>query len=103
MKKILGFSLLALVLALPVSAEFINVTTVQQLEDKIYQVFNVVFTFLIIMAVAFIIYAGFKYVTAAGKQETVQEANRMIIFAAAGVLIAIFAKAIPAVVSNILQ
>lgn len=105
MKKILGFSLLVLVLALPVVAEsnFINITSKEQLIAKIYQIFDVLFSFLVIMAVAFIIYAGFTYVTAAGVQDKIKTANQMIIYAAAGVLIAIFAKAIPTVVANILE
>ncbi len=80
-----------------------GVETVDQLIDKIYKVFDVVFAILIIFAVGFIVYAAFKYITAQGKTETTQEANRMIIYAAVGVLIAIFAKAIPTVVANILQ
>lgn len=107
MKKILSFGLLALMLALPAMAyqglPDPGVETVDQLIDKIYKVFDVVFAILIIFAVGFIIYAAFTYITAKGEADKVQTANQMIIYAAVGVLIAIFAKAIPTVVANILQ
>ncbi|MEW5805518.1 MAG: hypothetical protein AB1721_02240 [Patescibacteria group bacterium] len=106
MKKIIVFALLS-VLALPVFAlqplPDPGVSTIDQLIEKIYRVMDVVFTILIIFAVGFILYAGFTYVTAAGDKDKTDKANKMIIYAAVGVLIAIFAKAIPTVVANILQ
>lgn len=103
----LAFTTLALVLALPAMAYVglpdPGVQTVDQLIDKIYKVFDVVFAILIIFAVGFIIFAAFKYITAKGVATEVTTANQMIIYAAVGVLIAIFAKAIPTVVANILQ
>ena len=80
-----------------------GVSTVDQLIAKIYKVMDVVFAILIIFSVMFILYAGFTYVTAAWDAEKATKANQMIIYAAVGVLVAIFAKAIPAVVANILQ
>ena len=107
MKKILAFAALALVLAMPAMAyqglPDPGVETVDQLIDKIYKVFDVVFAILIIFAVGMIIWAAFTYITAAGDSTKTQKANQMIIFAAVGVLVAIFAKAIPTVVANILQ
>lgn len=107
MKKILSFGILALILALPAMAyqglPDPGVETVDQLIDKIYKVFDVVFAILIVFAVGFIIYAAFSYIVAQGDSTKTQTANKMIIYAAVGVLIAIFAKAIPAVVANILQ
>jgi len=107
MKKILAFAVLALVLALPVMAyqglPDPGVETVDQLIDKIYKVMDVVFAILIIFAVGFIIFAAFTYITAKGEAAKITQANQMIIYAAVGVLIAIFAKAIPTVVANILQ
>jgi len=107
MKKLLAFAFLAAILALPVMAYTglpdPGVETVDQLVDKVYKVFDVVFTILILMAVGFIMFAGFKYVTAQGDSTKTTTANQMIIYAAVGVLVAIFAKAIPTVVANILQ
>ena len=107
MKKTLSLLVLALMIALPVMAyqglPDPGVETVDQLIEKVYRVMDVVFAILIIFAVGFIIYAAFTYITAKGEADKVTQANKMIIYAAVGVLIAIFAKAIPTVVANILQ
>lgn len=97
---------MALVLAAPAMAyqglPDPGVDTVDGLIGVIYQVFDVLFAMLIIAAIAMIIYAAFTYVTAAGDSGKVGTANQMIIYAAAGIVVAIFAKAVPTVVANIL-
>lgn len=107
MKKIFAVTLLSSLITFPVwaveSLPDLGISTVDQLIDRIYRVGNVVFTILILFATGMILYAGFTYMTAAGKDEKVKEANKMIIYAAIGVLAAVFAKAIPLVVKNIVQ
>jgi uncharacterized membrane-anchored protein len=106
MKKALLIILIS-ILALPALAYDVipdpGVTTVDQLIAKIYKIMDVIFALLIVFAVGFILYAGYIYVSAGGDKEKAEKANKMIIFAAVGVLVAIFAKAIPVVVKNILQ
>lgn len=56
------------------------------------------FAFLIILAVVFIIYAAFKYLTAGGDPEKVKGAGHSLIYAVVAVAIAIVARSIPIII-----
>ena len=60
------------------------------------------FTFLIVLAVIFVIYAAFTYLTAAGNQEKVTNANHMLIYAVVAIAVAIIAKGVPGIIGGIL-
>lgn len=59
------------------------------------------FTFLIILAVIFIIFAAFKYLTASGDPEKVKSASHTLIYAVVAVVIAILARAVPSIISTL--
>lgn len=65
-------------------------------------VFNWMFYFLVIFAVIFIIVAAFKYLFAAGDPEKVKSAGHSLIYAAVAIVVAIIAKAVPAIVGSLL-
>ena len=63
---------------------------------------NWLFYFLIIVAVIFVVYAAFKYLTAAGDPEKVKTASHILLYAAIAIVVGIFAKALPTLVSSII-
>lgn len=73
------------------------------LKDIIANVINIVLGFLGIIAVIIIIYAGFKWMTAGGNEETVTEARRMILQAVVGLVIIFMAWIISSFVINQLK
>lgn len=60
------------------------------------------FTFLIVLAIIFVILAAFNYLTAGGDPEKVKTASSQLIYAAVAVAVAIFAKGLPLLVSGVL-
>jgi len=60
------------------------------------------FYILMALTVVFIIWAAFKYLTAGGESEKVQEANHMIIYAVVAVVVAIVAKYLPRIVAQVM-
>jgi hypothetical protein len=63
---------------------------------------NYAFTFLLALAVIFVLYAAFIYLTAGGDAEKVSRANRIILYAAIAIAIAVLARAVPILVTNFL-
>ncbi|MBI4087700.1 MAG: hypothetical protein HY434_02615 [Candidatus Liptonbacteria bacterium] len=59
------------------------------------------FTFLVIAAVVFVLIAAFKYLTAAGDPEKVKGASHQLIYAAVAIVVALFARGVPLIVSSL--
>jgi len=72
------------------------------LMDTIYTVTNWIFLIIIIIAGIFILLGAFNIITAGGSPEKVTSGRSYIIYAVAGVIVALLAKAIPLVARNIL-
>ncbi len=70
----------------------------EAIRDTIKDVLNFLLTFVGIIAVAFIIWAGFLMMTAAGNEEQVESGKKIIIWAAVGILVILFAWVIVAFV-----
>jgi len=114
-EKLLGrvrswsYGVVAASLAAPLltSAQFVppNPTGVQSLTGLQTFICTVVvswlFTFLIILAVVFIIVAAFKYLTAGGDPEKVKGASHTLIYAVVAVVVAIVARALPSLVGSL--
>lgn len=66
----------------------------------IAQIIRVVLGFLGILAVIIVLYAGFKWMTSGGNEETVGDAKKMLIAGLIGLVIIIFAYAIANFVIN---
>jgi hypothetical protein len=60
------------------------------------------FAFLVVIAILFILWAAFNYLTAQGDPEKVGKANQALLFSAVAIAVAILAKAIPALVGSLL-
>ena len=67
------------------------------------RIINILFTVLMILAVLFIMWAAFKYLTAGGNAEKVQEAGKMVLYAVVAIAIALLARAVPPLVCSILN
>lgn len=123
MKKLKGFakefgvSIAALVLPVMASAQNIpvpqppqnagsvpqgNISSIQGVLNTVCIVFDWAFYFLVAAAVIFIIYAAFKYLTAAGDAEKVKAAGSTLLYAAVAVGVALLARAIPLIVASFL-
>lgn len=61
---------------------------------------NWLFTFLIVLAIVFVLVAAFKYLTAAGDPEKVKAASHQLIYAAVAVAVAIVAKGVPLIIGS---
>jgi len=57
-------------------------------------IIDIVFTVLIVLAVLFLIIAGFYFVTASGNPEQIGKARNMVIWAIVGVVVALLARGI---------
>lgn len=63
-------------------------------------VINWVFWLLIVFTIIFVLFAAFKYLTAAGDPEKVKSAGATLLYAAIAVVIALIAKGLPLIVST---
>ena len=63
---------------------------------------NWIFTFLLVLAVVMIVWAGFQFVTAGGSPEAVSSARSKVIYALIGVVVALLAKGAIAIVRTTL-
>jgi ABC-type uncharacterized transport system permease subunit len=79
-----------------------NITSLQSVLQLLCTVFAWAFYFLIVLAVIFVIFAAFKYLTAAGDPEKVKAAGATLLYAAIAIGVALLAKAVPLVVGSFL-
>jgi TRAP-type C4-dicarboxylate transport system permease small subunit len=70
------------------------------LEEFIVALLRIFITIAIPIIVLFIIYAGFKYVTARGNAQQVQEATRALTYAIIGAVLIIGAVALSEIIAN---
>jgi hypothetical protein len=79
-----------------------QITSLQGVLQLLCTVFAWAFYFLIVLAVIFIIVAGFKYLTAAGDPEKVKAAGTMLIYTAVAIGVALLARAVPLIIGSFL-
>lgn len=72
----------------------ISETSGQDLGSTVKKILNILSTAIAIIAVIMIVVGGFRYVTSAGKQESVTAAKNTIIYAVVGLIIVAFTQAI---------
>ncbi len=65
-------------------------------------IFGWAFIGLLVLAGIFIIFAGFKYLTAAGDPEKVKGAGTMLLYTAIAIAVALLARAVPLVIASFL-
>ena len=76
-----------------------DITDVNSLINRII---NLLVKLAIVIAPILIIYAGFLYITAAGNEQTIQKAHRVLIWALIGLAVVILATGIPALIKEFL-
>jgi hypothetical protein len=59
------------------------------------------FILLIVLAVVFVLFAAFSYLTAGGDTEKVAKANKSLLFAAIAIVIGLIAKGVPSLVATL--
>lgn len=79
------------------------VTSVGGIIDILDFVIRIVFTVLMIAAIAFILYAAFKYLTAMGDAAKVMEAHKALLWAAVAIAVALVATGVRAIVESVLR
>ncbi len=79
-----------------------SINSVQGVLNEVCAVFDILFYFLIALAVLFIVIAAYRYLTASGNPEKVKSATNTILYAAIAVAVALLAFAVPLVVANFL-
>jgi hypothetical protein len=79
-----------------------QITSLQGVLQMLCTVFAWAFYFLIVLAVIFIIIAGFKYLTAAGDPVKLESAGTMLIYTAVAIGVALLARAVPLVIGSFL-
>jgi len=84
-------------------APTIGITSLSAVGTSLCNITNWLFYFLIILAVIFIIFAAFKYLTAAGEPEKVKSASHMLLYAAIAIVVGIVAKAVPSLIGSVLN
>lgn len=108
MKKIFPIITLAVLLAIPFAGAHAQtqaptvLTSVADFVNLIRTLRNWLFTLVIVLAVLFLIYAGFQYVTAGGDTKKIEGARAMIVNVVIGLVIAIAAIGLVNVISNLL-
>jgi len=99
-KKIIPYVTLLLAPASALAAITAPISTVQQLINLLCVTFGWMFYGLIALSLIMIVVAAFNYTTAGGEAEKVSKANKMILYAAVGIAVALLAKGIPLIVAN---
>jgi hypothetical protein len=114
MKKILTAGLLALVLAVslggvasaigtpPTETIPTNVTKAQDFIDLIEVITDWIFVLLLVVAVIFVVLAGFQFITGGGDPAAVSEARTKLIWAAVGIGVALMSRGLAPAVRNII-
>jgi len=111
-QKLFAVSLLAVAL-MPVAALAalgdipipppVDVPSVESFYDLLELIANVIFTTLMILAVIFILFAAFYYLTAAGEPAKLEKAKTILIYAGVGIAVALIARGIPLLVRSVLD
>lgn len=78
-------------------------TTVGGAVDLVRYIVRWIYIIFFIIAVLFILFAAFTYLTAGGNEETVGKARNMIIYAAVAIIVALLAVGFEAIVRNFLS
>jgi len=107
MKKII-FGLLVSIALLPVVSVIAQgpppiITHPQQVVGLLSSILGFVWTIMGIVVVLMLLYAGFKFVTAAGANEAIKEAKDMVKYSLIGIVVMLLSGGIMALIENFLK
>ncbi len=77
--------------------------SIEEIINILERLLNWMFTLLMIVAVMFILYAAFIYLTAGGDPEKVKTASNQLIYAAVAIAVALVAQGIRFIVEQLVQ
>jgi type IV secretory pathway VirB2 component (pilin) len=80
----------------------INPVSFESLDEFIIHLVNLAISFSVLIAIAALIIAGFKYILAMGDEEKVESATKSLIFAIVGLVIVFIAPLIVEYITNTL-
>jgi hypothetical protein len=83
--------------------EFNNPLAFKDITEMIMAIVNVVIVISTPIVVFFLIYAGFKYVTAQGNPEKIQEASKALLYGVIGGVIILGAVAIMSIIKDVVK
>jgi hypothetical protein len=87
---------------LPLPGVVDNINSGESVLDSICVVLNYLFTAAIILSIALILIAAFRYITASGDPEKLKSAHKTLMYVAIGIAVAILARTIPVIVASFL-
>lgn len=90
-------------LAMAQNATTPPISSLQGLVNLMCSAFDYLFYGVIALSIIMVVIAAFNYVTAGDNAEKVSKANKMILYAAIGVGVALLAKGIPLIVASFLS
>ncbi len=76
------------------SSPQVDIDSVSDIEAVLNRVINWAFVFFFALASFFILWAGFDYLTAAGKDDKIKSAKNKLIYAAIGIAVALVARSV---------
>jgi hypothetical protein len=79
------------------------ITDVDQFGDLACNIAGVIFNLAITVSIIMILYAAFLYMTASGDTNKISRAHSTVIYSVVGIVVAIIAGGLPALVYNILD
>jgi len=65
-------------------------------------IFGLLFTLLIVIAVILVLWAAFQYLTAGGAEDKIKKANAQLIYAAVAIGVALLARGVPNIIGSFL-
>ena len=77
-------------------------TSLTEFEDVINIVLGWMFSFLVFLAIVFVLVAAYKYLTAAGDPEKVKSASNTLIYAAVAIAVALLARGLPFLIGGLI-
>ncbi len=87
---------------LPLPPVVNNINSGESVLGSICVILNYIFTAAIILSIALILVAAFKYMTASGDPEKLKSAHKAIMYVAVGIAVAILARTVPVIVGSFL-
>lgn len=85
---------------LPLPPPATNISSAASIQSSACTVLNYVFTIAIILAIALVLVAAIKYMTASGDPEKIKSAHKILMYVAAGIAVAILSRTIPILVGS---
>jgi heme/copper-type cytochrome/quinol oxidase subunit 2 len=103
-KRTIQYITTSLLLASPLIAfAQVDIGSQSKLSKVINNITNFMSSLIVAASIIVILYASFRYITAAGNEEQVSESNRAITYAVVGLIVGLLAYTVPGLIEGILK